>query len=341
MKKTIKILFVICVCLIFALAGCRKKEKSEVLIQGRTMGTTFHIKIITDKDTSDLQKAIKKRLIEINKSMSIFDPASEISRFNAMTRVNKKFPVSDDFYKVMTVAKKLYGITGGAWDGTVGPLVNLWGFGIKKRRHSVPEKVKITKTLENVGFNHITIYADKHLSKDKPKIFLDLGSIAKGYGVDQIADLISKWGCGNFLVEIGGEIYASGARLDGKSWKIGINKPSKDAGFDEVYKVVPLKDGAFATSGDYRNFFEVHGKHYSHVIDPKTGYAVSNRVVSVSVMAGNCTFADGLATAIMVMGHKKGLKLVNSLNNVECLIVVRQSDGNFKDYYSKGFNVQS
>ncbi len=307
------------------------------------MGTTFHIKIITDKDTSDLQKSIKKRLIEINKSMSIFDPASEISRFNSMKRINKKFPVSNDFYEVVSIGKKLYEITGGAWDGTVGPLVNLWGFGIKKRMHSVPEKEKIAENLENVGFNHITIYPDKHISKDKTKIFLDLGSIAKGYGVDQIAALISKWGAKDFLVEIGGEIYTSGVRLDGKSWKIGINKPSKDAGFDEVYKVAPLKDKAFATSGDYRNFFEVNGKHYSHVIDPKTGYAVSNGVVSVSVVADNCTFADGLATAIMVMGHKKGLELVNSLNNVECLIVVRKPDGSFsfKDYYSKGFKTGS
>ena len=153
--------------------------------------------------------------------------------------------------------------------------------------------------------------------------------------------LIRTNGIENFLVEIGGEVFASGLRKDGKQWRIGINRPQKDAPYDQVFKVLTLQDKAFATSGDYRNYFEIDGKRFSHILDPNNGYPVTNGVVSVSIMSDTCTFADGLATAVMVLGPEKGLKLVNSLDNTECLIVV-QKNGALNDYYSKGFvNVKS
>jgi thiamine biosynthesis lipoprotein len=142
-------------------------------------------------------------------------------------------------------------------------------------------------------------------------------------------------------VEIGGEVFAAGLRKDGKEWRIGINRPQKNAPIDQVYKVVDLQNKGFATSGDYRNYFEVNQHRFSHVIDPRNGFPVDNGVVSVSIIANTCTFADGLATAVMVLGHKKGLDLVNRLDNTECFIVTQKEDGTLVDHYSKGFELEN
>jgi thiamine biosynthesis lipoprotein len=270
--------------------------------------------------------------------MSTFRKDSEISRFNSNQHVGEKFMISDDFYNVLIVAKGLYERTGGAWDGTVKPLIDLWGFGNLENKPAIPEKSQITSLLSKIGFNHIEISTDRYLVKKKASISLDLASIAKGYGVDQVAALIRANGITNFLVEIGGEVFASGYRKNGKKWRIGINRPEKDAPFDQVYKVVDLNDKAFATSGDYRNFFEVNQKRFSHIIDPRNGFPVNNGVVSVSILAESCTFADGLATAVMILGHKKGLELVNQLENTECYIIIQSKDGALIDHYSKGFS---
>ena len=323
--------------LIVLLTGCIGKR--EILISGKTMGTTYHITVVTGyfEDTAGLEEEIEKRLKAVNRSMSTYMKDSEISRFNALKNTDEKFYISDDFLQVMMIAKKVYEFTGGAWDGTVDPLVTMWGFGRFGVKDSVPSAEEIKTCLATVGFEQIEISEEKYLRKKNASVSLDLASIAKGYGVDQIADLIGKKGFKDFLVEIGGEVLASGLRTDGKPWKIGINTPRKDALLNQVYNVVNLQNKALATSGDYRIFFEAEGKRYSHILDPKTGYPVTNRVVSVSVMADNCTLADGLATGIMVMGHEKGIEAVNRIEGVECLIVVEEENGSFKDYYSKGF----
>jgi thiamine biosynthesis lipoprotein len=320
----------------FIVAGCNLKK--ETLITGKTMGTTYHIKVVSSfyKDTEGLKGKIENRLKDINKSMSTFSKESEITRFNTFDS-EEKFAISADFLQVMNIARKIYELSGGAWDGTVYPLVELWGFGSKERKGDVPDKKDIEKILINVGFDKIEISESGYLVKRNPSVGLDLASIAKGYGVDEIADVIRKEGIDNFLVEIGGEVYASGLRKDGSYWRVGINRPDKNALFDEVYKTVMLKNKGLATSGDYRNYFEKEGAVYTHVLDPKTGYPVTNGVVSVSVIADNCTFADGLATAIMVMGHKKGLELADKIPSIECFIVVRGKDGKLSDYSSKGF----
>ena len=319
------------------LAGCSFQK--EVSLSGKTMGTTYHITVVTGyfSSTKDLKDQIDQRLEGINKSMSTFRKDSEISRFNANQNTGEKFKISDDFFNVMTVAKTVYELTGGAWDGTVKPLENLWGFGSSENKKSIPAQSEIAALLPDIGFNNIEISYNHYLIKKKASISLDLASIAKGYGVDQLAALIRTSGIKNFLVEIGGEVFAAGFRKDGKKWRIGINRPKAGSPFNQVYKVVELHDKGFATSGDYRNFFEVDGKRFSHILNPKSGYPVNNGVVSVSVIADTCTFADGLATAVIVLGHKKGLERVNSLDHTECLIVVRTHAGKFVDYYSKGF----
>jgi thiamine biosynthesis lipoprotein len=328
--------------ILFILVIISCSDKKETLISGETMGTTYHIKVVTGifDNISNLKDKIDQRLEQINQSMSSWIKDSEISRFNDLKKVGEKIEVSDDFVQVMIVAEDLYRLTAGAWDGTVNPLVNLWGFGPTGTTNTIPPPEVITRLVSNLGFNHIQIIENRYLAKKKGSISLDLASIAKGYAVDKIAELIEQKGIKNFLVEIGGEIYAAGTRMDGQSWKIGINTPRPDAPHDQVYKAITLKNKAFATSGDYRNFFEINGKRYSHIIDPRTGYPVDNGVVSVSVIADTCTFADGFATALMVMGPEKGLALVNRLDRVESLIIVRKTDEQLVEHYSKGFNNQ-
>ncbi len=337
MRKYLYISTLSIVVLLLAGTGLKK----EITLSGQTMGTTYHIKIITTyfDNLTSLKNQINKRLDEINKSMSIYMKESDISKFNT-SPLNTRIQVSDDFILVMKTGKSLYIQTQGAWDGTVGPLVNLWGFGSKEMGSEIPSEDKIKKELEKVGFDRIEILEDRYLSKNNSTVSLDLGSIAKGYGVDQVAKLIKNNNIEDFLVEIGGEVYASGRRKDGKSWRIGINTPRKDASANQVHKVVNLYNKAMATSGDYRNFIEIDGKIYSHIIDPRTGYPVSNQVVSVSIISDSCTYADGLATAVMVMGKTKGLELVSHLNNTECMIVIMEKDSTLVEHYSDGFRTE-
>ena len=341
MYKKIRILiFILPVLVLF---GCGMKK--EVRLTGRTMGTTYHITIISGyfNPPAKLDNKITQRLEEINKSMSTYLPDSEISHFNSLKQIGETIKISSDFLHVMIMARDLYVMTAGCWDGTVKPLVDLWGFSSPAIQQVIPADDKIRQTMEQIGFGQIQMDEEGNLSKKKANLALDLGSIAKGYAVDQIAELIRAGGWTDFLVEVGGEVYASGVRKDGQQWKVGVNLPDKNAAYDQVYKVVTLKDNALATSGDYRNFFEVGQKRYSHIIDPRNGYPVDNGVVSVSIITDTCTLADGLATAVMVLGREKGLELVNRLDSVECLIIIKAPDGGLTDYYSTGFksNIKS
>jgi len=325
----------------FFFADTECNAQREHLIQGRTMGTTYHVKVVTGdfEDLAGLKEKIDARLLEINHSMSTYQRDSEISRFNDMRAAGRDFEISADFLRVMMTAKTIFELSEGAWDGTVNPLVDLWGFGRAGRQRTAPPKQKIAALMPQIGFKNIQIIPTGALVKKNKFVTLDLSSIAKGYGVDQVARIIHQTGFYNYLVEIGGEIFAAGRRWDGKLWRVGINRPRKDAAFNEVYKIVDLNNQGFATSGDYRNFFEADGIRYSHVIDPRTGYPVSNGIVSVSIVADNCTLADGLATAVMVMGTEKGLDLINRRPGVEGLIIIEKANGSFGTYYSKRFEV--
>ena len=322
----------------FALSGCGAQK--ETVFDGTTMGTTYQVKIISGyfKPISGLKQQIDIRLQEINQCMSTYLPESEISRFNALRDTQEKLAVSDDFLRVMQTARDIYDKTGGAWDGTVKPLVNLWGFGNTPQGHRVPDEAEIEKEMHWIGFEYIHIFPEGYLQKKKSTITLDLASIAKGYAVDQVSRLLQSSGLENFLVEIGGEVFASGYRKDGSPWRVGINRPSETASIAEVYRVVPLHNRAMATSGDYRNFFEAEGRRFSHILDPRSGYPVNNGIVSVSIVADTCMFADGLATAIMVMGLDPGMALINSLSGVEGFVIVRKTDEAYDHYASTGFD---
>lgn len=329
------VLLVCCIGLIL-ICGCRK----EHVISGKTMGTTYQVKVVCGpfKSMSKLQRRIDERLEQINQSMSTYRRDSEISRFNALKQADTPFAVSADFLSVLLVAEELHRMTRGAWDGTVNPLVNLWGFGKDGDLTRIPSDAAVQGALDKVGFDQLKVSTDGYLSKQKAAVSLDLASIAKGYGVDQVAEVMWGLGFDDFLVEIGGEIFAAGVRSDGNQWRVGINQPSRDAAMDAVYAVVGLKDKAMATSGDYRNFYQIGDRIYSHIIDPATGYPVQNGVVSASVVAPNCTLADGLATALLVMGPEAGVALLNRLPDVHGVIVVRRKDGGLENFPSLGLN---
>jgi len=306
------------------------------------MGTFYTIKFISnEKQSVSLWKTkVNIRLKEVNKRLSMFDTQSEISLFN-QNNTEKPIRVSHDFYSILLTAKRLYSLTSGSWDGTIKPLVDLWGFGVKKASRKIPEADKITLALSETGFNHIKI-KDLHTVYKTNAVSLDLGSIAKGYGVDAIAHLFTSYGIQDVLVEIGGELYGTGKNKKRESWSVGICKPDKSFSNHDLYKIISLDNLAIATSGNYRNFFEINGKTYSHIIDPQTGFPVDNQIVSASVIAKDCTFADGLATALMVMDMEKGIRLVNSLADTECLIIqkkgknlISHASNNFNDFVVK------
>jgi len=334
-----RIYLTLTILLSFAFAATVCEAKQEHVIQGRTMGTTYSVKVVTAsfQGIAGVKEKIDRRLAEINRSMSTYQKNSEISRFNRVKDVGQKFNISNDFFQVMKAGQKIHRLSNGAWDGTVNPLVDLWGFGRSGRRNKIPPKSQIDALLSEIGFANIEVLSPGFLVKKRAAVTVDLSSIAKGYGVDEVAVLLRSLGYQNYLVEIGGEIFAAGHRQDNTRWRIGINRPRADAAFDAVYAVVALGNQGFATSGDYRNFFEVDGVRYSHVIDPRTGFPVSNGVVSVSIISANCTLADGIATAVMVMGVKKGLEMIDRLDGVEGLIVVEQNNGKLADFHSNGF----
>ncbi|WP_170923758.1 FAD:protein FMN transferase [Desulfocicer vacuolatum] len=321
-----------------AAAGIHDMQIHE--ISGKTMGTFYHVKIAHPGkiDRVLLKNKIDARLQAVNNSMSMYQKTSEISRFNRSPE-NTPMEISDGFFLVLKEARALYDLTGGAWDGTIKPLVDIWGFGTTQAGGKMPTKSTIENALANTGFDKI-ILVEKTLAKKKSGITLDMGSIAKGYGVDQISELLRENHFKNTLVEIGGEVVGSGEKKPGKPWNVGITTPDKRLDKQTVYQAIALKNRALATSGDYRNFIMLDKQAYSHIIDPSTGYPVKNGVVSASVLAATCTLADGLATALMVMGPKKAIALVNRMANTECLIIVQENDGTFSDRYSTGFPVQ-
>jgi FAD:protein FMN transferase len=322
-------------------AGCDSRR--EHTLTGRTMGTTYTVKVVTGYfgSVAGLQEKIDHRLDEINRSISPYLKESEISRFNRFQQVGEEFPISADFLRVMKTAARLHELSGGAWDGTVGPLVDLWGFGRGASPGRVPPAETIAALLGDVGFDKIEIRDSGALVKRHAAVSLDLSSVGQGYGVDQLAEILRAAGFTDYLVEIGGEIYAAGVRPDGRPWRVGISRPIAGARPEEIYKIVSLKDQAFSTSGDYRQFFVQDGIRYSHHIDPTTGYPVRNGVASVSILADTCTFADGLGTAVLVLGVEKGLALIDRLAGVAGLIVVEGPGGRLVDHPSKGFRMEN
>ena len=284
-------------------------SKSTELVQqirGTTMGTYYVVKYLTnDLDGVDkkwLENQISLDLNEINRQMSTYQDDSEISLLNKH-KMNTVFLISPWFYEVLEFSLYLAKKTSGAFDPTVGPLVNYWGFGPEKKTILPNNNEELKKILKYVGYSKIRL-TKNGVVKNNPKIYLDLSSVAKGFAVDKISDRLQSLGLINHLVEIGGEIKALGTKAN-QEWLIGVESPSQE---NSIQKIIKLRNLSIATSGPYRNYKSTKENIISHTVDPKTGDAKINELLSVSVLSKKCMHADALATALLVMGYEKALE---------------------------------
>jgi thiamine biosynthesis lipoprotein len=326
--------------LLFYLLGCESSAELSGW-SGMTMGTTYQVKIakavIAKNELKVLRSKVDSALTEVNHQMSTYDPGSEISAFNKFADTTA-FEVSKEFVEVVKEALDIYKSSGKAFDVTVAPLVNLWGFGVRGNRFVPPTKKEIDSVLKNIGSVYLQIEGDTKLKKKIPDLKLDLSAIAKGYGVDVVARVLSQEHFDNFMVEIGGEVFAQGEKAGGNFWKIGIDTPHlASLPGQHIQAILSLKDVAVATSGDYRNYFEYDGKIFSHTIDPYSGFPVTHNLASVTIIAKNCMEADALATALMVMGKEEGIRYIETLENAEAFLIVRKSKQSYETFQSSGF----
>ena len=294
--------------LTFVLCACNQApEKQLTQITGQTMGTYYRVSLVTDEKLKEpeLQATIEDLLAQINQQMSTYLPESEISKFNK-SKSTRWFVVSDDFALVSAKAREIYQQTGGKFDPTLGPLINLWSFGDHKRPTKIPTDQELEQAAKKFGGDQLEIRLEPAaLKKSIPDLNLNLSAIAKGFAVDKIAELLKSKEIENFLVDIGGELRSKGKNQNNQLWQIAIEKPNP-ADSQSVQQVVSITDKSIATSGSYRNFFEQDEVRYSHIIDPQTYHPIEHKLVSVSVIADDCMTADGYATALMVLGPEQG-----------------------------------
>ncbi len=286
------------------MAACDRNQAGHVeTFSGLTMGTSYSIKFIPPKNVNltAIKQDVENRLQNINASMSTYLEDSELSLINK-TGANVWVPVSNDLFKVLETARNISIKSEGAFDITVGPLVNLWGFGPEKRPIVTPDERVIKKLLNNTGINKIKLDKNnKAIKKAHDSVYIDLSAIAKGFAVDSIASLLhEKYGLNSYLVEIGGEVSASGYNQGGERWRVGIERPEPER--REIQRIIRLEEIAMATSGGYRNYFDLEGKRYSHTINPATGQPVTHNLESVTVLHKSAMIADAWATAMLVMG---------------------------------------
>ncbi len=294
---------------------------------GKIFGTYY--KIIYQSDV-DLHDAILARLKAFDASLSMFNDSSIISRVNR----NEEVTTDADFEAMFTLAEEVSALSGGAFDITVAPLVNAWGFGFKNKETVTPEG--IAELMNNVGYTKVSL-RERRVYKSCSDIMLDAGAIAKGQACDVIGALLQNYGCCNFLVDIGGEVVCKGRNPKGEKWKVGIVKPIDDPTGQQnsLQEVLATHDLCMATSGNYRQYYYENGTRRSHTIDPRTGYPVEHNLLSATVIAPTCMEADALATACMVLGTQDALAMINALDSVECYLIyavdstnaVLQSDG--------------
>ena len=318
---------------LLVLAGCEKPVE-QIHLSGPTMGTTYNIKYIPSETTPSpevLQAEVDRLLEEVNDQMSTYRKDSELSRFN-QNQSSEAFEVSPQTATVVKEAIRLNGLTLGALDVTVGPLVNLWGFGPEARPEVVPTDAELAERKANTGIVHLSVEGNT-LSKDIPNLYVDLSTIAKGWGVDVVADYIQSEGIQNYMVEVGGEMRLKGVNREGVAWRIAIEKPSVEE--RAIQEIIEPGDMAIATSGDYRNYFERDGVRYSHIINPETGKPINHKVVSVTVLDKSSMTADGLATGLMVLGEEQGMKIAEK-NNIPVFMIVKTENG-FKELASSAY----
>lgn len=294
--------------------------------RGMVFGTVYHI---TYQSSKSLQKDIEAELAKVDASLSPFNERSIITAVNQ----NRDTVVNKMFTDVFTLAMKISDSTNGAFDITVAPLVNAWGFGFKGG--AMPSRHQVDSLKALVGYHKVSL-ADGRVSKTDPRIMLDCSSIAKGYGCDVVAKFLSAKGIDNYMVEIGGEIVPRGISEKRLPWKIGVTKPTDDSlnVNQEIQTIINVTDKAMATSGNYRNFYYKNGRKYAHTIDPSTGYPVQHNILSSTVIADDCATADAYATAFMVMGLDKAKAVLSRHPELMAYFILASDDGTNKVWFS-------
>jgi len=326
MKKSLNLIVLF---YILTFTSCQGNAKKYYFDEGPIFGTFYHM-VYEHTGDDNLHEDIMAKLNEFDLSLSTYKPQSVISRVN-----NNDTSVVLDHYFLTTFKRgeEISRITDGAFDMTVAPLVNAWGFGFKNKLD--PEMIPVDSLLEVVGYTKVRLEGGK-VVKDDPRIMFDASAIAKGYGVDVVADLLELNGVTNYMVEIGGEIRAKGKNDKGRIWRVGIDKPIDDPSTmsREIQDVIQLGNGALATSGNYRQFYIKDGKKYAHTIDPRLGYPVQHSLLSASVFAPDCMLADAYATSFMVLGLEKSIELVEKDSLLKAYFIYTDSLGNYKTYVS-------
>ena len=308
----------------------------NLTLSGATMGTTWTVKLIdvsSEVTEQQRQAGIQSTVDLVNQRMSTYRVDSEISRFNGAAR-DVWFGISKDTWTVIRDGLKISVLTDGSFDMTVGPLVNLWGFGPDPSENSAPSATEIESELRRVGYASLVLSEGEPYAIMKHKdIYLDLSAIAKGFAVDQVAEYLEGLGVKNYMVEIGGELRIKGYNSRGTGSQIAIESPVADQRM--VYRTLNTRDSGIATSGDYRNYFEENGVRYSHTIDPQTGYPISHHLASVTVVSPRAAIADALATGFDVMGVQRGMALAEQ-EHIAVLFIVKRND-QFVQMYSSAF----
>ncbi|MDB4108891.1 FAD:protein FMN transferase [Porticoccaceae bacterium] len=329
LKRASFLLSAVAIASLLALTGCDSKPEI-IKISGTKMGTTYHVTVVADQPApDDLAERIDAALSEIDQSMSTYKADSEITRFNDLA-VDQLLAISPEFSDVLTLSQTIWQQTDGAFDPTVGPLVDLWGFGAVPTEDVVPSDSQIADAMTSIGLQYL--HQDgQMISKLKP-IRLDLSAVAKGYGVDQVANLLEMLALPDYLVEVGGEMRVSGTNPKGQPWKVAVELPAL---MPQVQRVIAAHNAGIATSGDYRNYFEQDGVRYSHTIDPRTGRPITHGLASVTVVAETCAEADGWATALMVLGEEQGMLLADQ-QGLAVYMLVKEGD-DFKAVNSEAF----
>ena len=309
--------------------SCSSEKNNKVLVKntGETQGTFYHIKYLI-KDGVNLQPRIENILSSVDSSLSTYVPYSLISKIN----YRQDNIVDSLFETVFNCAQLVHKQTEGAFDCSIAPLVNAWGFGFEKKQNL--DSLKIKKILKNIGFDKIYIKND---SLNIPKnMMIDFNALAQGFTVDLIAKFLDDNSITDYLIEIGGELKSKGSNASDKIWRVGVDKPIDEIDLQDRFQfIMKLENKSIATSGNYRKYFEENGKKYSHTISPFNGYPVMNNFLSVSVIHDDCMLADAYATAFMVMGKSKTLKFLDNFPEIEAYIVYTDKNGKFKTYISE------
>lgn len=320
------------ICTALTLGGCGSAAgpaEGGVLLTGETMGTTYSVRIASETPVADeatVGQRIAERLEQINLAMSTYVEGSEISQLNRLA-TGEAMVLSEETFAVLQMAVDLAHDSEGAFDPTVGALVNAWGFG-PINPSSAPGGAELAAIQKYTGVDLLTLdAAARSVRKAAPEVQVDLSAIAKGFAVDAISTLLDELGHPSHMVEIGGEVRTGLGKPDGEAWRIGIERP--DVGAEQLHRMVPLKELAMASSGNYRNFYVMDGRVFGHTIDPRTAQPVDHEGASVSVIARDCSTADGTATVLMVMGPEEGLRWAEE-RDVAALFIVHE-DGEFAE----------